>query len=156
MPGESECLVKILFVVDASPYTTRALSPGAKICLETGAAVDVVGVVPALSAFMEDYEISPARRDRHLLGIENLAKKAVEAAKTFLAEKGVNIASTCTIQAGGSIGDAVVEYALQEAVNLIILGTGTDKAVRAGLGGAVAQIARESPCSVMVIKSSDL
>lgn len=149
--------MKILFVVDASHYTTHALSSASRICLATRATVDIIGVVPSLSGFMmEDYEISPARRDRHVSGMESLAKKAVEAAKTFLAEKGVHIASSSIVQAGGSIGDAVVEYSEQEAPDLIILGTGTDKAARAGLGGALPQIARESPCSVMIIKSQDL
>jgi len=147
--------VKILFVADASHYTMYAISSAAEICLATGAEVDIIGVVPALSGFLEDHEISPSRKDRHLSGMEALAKKAVEAARFSLLEKGVNIVSTCIIQAGGSIGDAVVEYAEQEDTNLVILGTCTDRSVRAGLGGAVAQIAKESTCSVMIIKSPD-
>ncbi len=147
--------MKIVVVVDASPYTAAALAVAAETASSRRAELDVVGVVPSIGGGMEDHEISPTRIERHLSGMQNLAARAVDRARAYLSGRGATPSHACTLQAAGTIAEAVVEYACEEKADLIILGTGTDRSVRAGLGGAVAQIARDSPCSVVVVKSAD-
>ncbi len=93
------------------------------ILLKTkGAEISVISVVPYIGG-MDDHEISPARRERHMETFEKRADEIVKQACDVL--HAANVTSSCTknIVTSVSIADAIIEFAETEKIDLIIMGS---------------------------------
>jgi len=109
-------------------------------------------VVPYIGG-MEDHEISPSRRDRHMESIEKMADEAVRKACDLLAQEQITSSCSRTIVTSISVPDAIVEFAEKEKVNLIIMGSrGLSASSGFRIGSVASQVAKASPCSVYLVK----
>jgi nucleotide-binding universal stress UspA family protein len=144
--------MKIMVPVDGSKYSTEALKVAMDCVKMKGAEVYVVSVAPYIGG-MDDHEISPARRERHMENLEKRADEIVKQACAFLSAE--NIAPSCsrTIVTSISVPDAIIDFAEKEKIDLIIMGSrGLSTSSRFKMGSVATQVVKYSPCSVYLVK----
>jgi nucleotide-binding universal stress UspA family protein len=119
-----------------------AKSKGANICL--------INVMPYIEAV--DLEISASDREKVTQSMEKRADDLVQNSCGYLS--GNDITATCRhIVASVSVPDAIIDYAEQEKVDLIIIGSkGLSQSSRFKMGSVAAKVVKHSPCSVYVVK----
>jgi nucleotide-binding universal stress UspA family protein len=147
--------MKILVPVDGSTHSMEALKVAADCAKFKTAQIYVISVVPFMGG-LEDHEISPARRERTMSRIEQLAEEAVKKACDCLAAD--NLLNVCskTIMTSISVPDAIIDFAETENIDLIVIGSrGLSTSSRFKLGSVASQIAKYSPCSVYLVKSRE-
>ena len=144
--------MKILVPVDGSIHSMEALKLAADYVKLKGAEVFSISVVPFIGG-MTDHEISPARRERHMEAMSELADEAVKKACEALNKENVTTSCTKTVVASVSVPDAIVDFAEAEGIDLIILGSrGLSASSRIKMGSVAAQVVKYSPCSVYLVK----
>jgi nucleotide-binding universal stress UspA family protein len=144
--------MKILVPVDGSTYSIEALRVATDYAKMRSAETYVISVVPAIGG-MEDHEISPARRERFLEGIEKRADDIVKRACDDLARQDITPYCAKAIPATVSIPDAIIDFAEAERIDLIIMGSkGLSPSSRFKMGSVATQVVKYSPCSVYVVK----
>lgn len=144
--------MKILVPVDGSIHSMEALKLAADYVKLKGAEVLSISVVPYIGGMM-DHEISPARRERHMDVMSELADVAVKKVCDALDNENVTASCTKTVFASESVSDAIVDFAETEAIDLIIMGNrGLSGSSRIKMGSVAAQVVKYSPCSVYVVK----
>jgi nucleotide-binding universal stress UspA family protein len=144
--------MKVLVPVDGSKYALEALKVAIDFAQTNGAEVSVISVVPYIGG-MDDHEISPARRERHMETFEKRADEIVEQACELL--YAANVTSSCTknIVTSVSIADAISEFAETEKIDLIIMGSrGLSSSSPVKIGSVASQVIKSSPCSVYLVK----
>lgn len=144
--------MKILVPVDGSIHSLEALRIAADYVKLRGAAVLSISVVPFIGG-MADHEISPARRERHMEAMSELADEAVKKACSVLDKEGVTASCTKTVVASVSVPDTIVDFAEAERIDLIVMGSrGLSGSSRIKVGSVAAQVVKHSPCSVYLVK----
>lgn len=144
--------MKILVPVDGSVHSLEAVKVALDFVQMKGAQVYVISVVPYIGG-MEEHEISPSRRDRHVEAFGKVADEAVKKACEVLTAAGVNCAGTHSLLAPASVPDAIIDFAEKEAMDLIVMGSrGLSPSARFKLGSVASQVAKYSPCSVHLVK----
>ncbi len=144
--------MKVLVPVDGSIYSEEAIRVAIDYVKLKGAEISVISVVPYISG-MEDHEISPSRRERHMEGFARLADDAVKRACDTLADQNVTAACSKTIMTSISVPDAIIEFAEQDKSDLIIMGSrGLSSSSRFKMGSVASQVVKYSPCSVYLVK----
>jgi nucleotide-binding universal stress UspA family protein len=146
--------MKVLVPVDGSRYALDALKVAIDVVKTKGAEISVISVVPYISG-MEDHEISPARRERHMETFEKRADEVVKQACEVLSA--ANVTSSCTknIVTSVSVADAIIDFAETEKIDLIVMGSrGLSPSSRFKLGSVASQVVKYSPCSVYLVKSA--
>jgi nucleotide-binding universal stress UspA family protein len=144
--------MKILVPVDGSKYALEALKVAIDYVKTKSAEISVISVVPYIGG-MDDHEISPARRERHMETFEKRADEIVKQACEVL--HAANVTSGCAknIVTSVSIADAIIDVAETEKVDLIIMGSrGLSPSSRFRLGSVASQVVKYSPCSVYLVK----
>jgi nucleotide-binding universal stress UspA family protein len=145
--------MKILVPVDGSVYSLEAVKVAMDFVKMKGAAVSVISVIPFIGG-MEDHEISPARRDRHVEAFEKVADEAVKKACDVLSAEGIQCASSQSILAQASVPDTIIDFAEKAGMDLIVMGSrGMSPSARFKLGSVASQVAKYSPCSVHLVKT---
>ncbi|NSW87638.1 MAG: universal stress protein [Syntrophobacteraceae bacterium] len=144
--------MKVLVPVDGSQHSMEALNVAMDFARMKSAEVFVISVVPFIGG-MEDHEISPARRERVMEGIEKRAKDAVKLACDTLYAEGVSTSCSKTIVTSISVPDAIIDFAETEKIDLIVMGSrGLSVSSRFKLGSVATQVVKYSPCSVYLVK----
>jgi nucleotide-binding universal stress UspA family protein len=144
--------MKVLVPVDGSVHSLEALKVAVDFVKFKNAEVYVISVVPYIGG-MEDHEISPKRRERTMESIENLANEAVKKACDVLAEQKVVSACSKTVVTSISIPDAIIDFAENEKIDLVVMGSrGLSASSRFKLGSVASQVMKYSPCSVYLVK----
>lgn len=144
--------MKVLVPVDGSIHSTEALKVAIDYVRIKGAEISVISVVPYIGG-MEDHEISPARKERHMEGFEKRADEVVKQACDVLAAE--NISSSCAqkVVTSISIPDAIIDFAESEKIDLIIMGSrGLSASSRFKMGSVATQVVKYSPCSLYLVK----
>ena len=144
--------MKIVVPVDGSIHSAEALKVAIDYVKMKGAEISVISVVPYIGG-MEDHEISPGKRERHMETVEKLADEAVKMACDILAAE--NVSSTCTraILTSVSIPDAIIDFAQKEKIDLIIMGSrGLSPSSGFKMGSVATQVVKNCPCSVYIVK----
>ena len=142
--------MKILVPVDGSKYSMAALDVALDYAKTKGANICLINVMPYIEAV--DLEISAHERESVNQSMEKRADYIVQQACGVLAGKDV-IATCRHIVASDSIPDAIIDYAEQEKVELIIIGSkGLSQSSRFKMGSVAAKVVKHSPCSVYVVK----
>jgi len=145
-------MMKILVPVDGSGHSMEALRIAVDFVKSKSAEVSVISVVPYIGG-MEDHEISPARRERHMEGFEKRSEEAVKQACAILAAESINASCAKTVVTSISIPDAIIDFAEKEHVDLIIMGSrGLSASARFKMGSVATQVVKYSPCSVYLVK----
>lgn len=144
--------MRILVPVDGSKNASEALQVAIDLAKAKGAEIYILSVVPYISG-MEDHEISPARRERHMESMEKQAREVVKRATDALATAGLTSPCAKTVFADSSIPDAIIDFAETEKINLLIMGyRGVNTSTRYKVGGVATQVVKASPCSVYLVK----
>ncbi len=144
--------MKILVPVDGSTFSKEALKVAADFARLRGAEILVISVVPFIGG-MEDHEISPARRERHMEGMERLAEEAVKEACELLNAESIATSCSKTIMTSIAVPDAIVDFAETEKVDLIIMGSrGLSASTRIKLGSVASQVVKTCSCSIYLVK----
>lgn len=144
--------MKILVPVDGSAHSMEAVKIAADFAKTKQAQIYMISVVPLIGG-MEDHEISPSRRDRHMEIFEQRAEEAVRLACDALEKEGVTAACSKSVSTSISVPDAIIDFAEAERVDLIILGSrGLSSSSRFKIGSNATQVLKYSPCSVYLVK----
>jgi nucleotide-binding universal stress UspA family protein len=148
--------MKILVPVDGSPNSMDALKAASDFVKIKGADILVISVVPTMSDGMADLEISPARRERHMNSMAAVADSAVKQACSLLDSEGVASSCTKTILTSVSIPDAIIDFAVSEKIDLIVMGSrGLSASSTFKIGSVAIHVVKQSPCSVYLVKKPD-
>ncbi|MEW6266411.1 MAG: universal stress protein [Thermodesulfobacteriota bacterium] len=144
--------MKVLVPVDGSSYSDEALKVALDFYRSKNAAIHVISVVQSIDG-LEDHEISPSRRDRHMGHMEQQASALVTRAGDFLASQAENIPLSKTVLSGASVPETIIDFAETEKVDLIVIGSrGLSVSTRFKLGSVATQVVKYSPCSVYLVK----
>jgi nucleotide-binding universal stress UspA family protein len=144
--------MKILVPVDGSVYSLEAVKVALDFVQMKGAEVYVISVVPYIGG-MEEHEISPSRRDRHVEAFGKVADEAVKKACEVLTAAGVTCAGAESLLAPASVPDAIIDFTEKNEMDLIVMGSrGMSPSARFRLGSVASQVAKYSPCSVHLVK----
>ncbi len=144
--------MKILVPVDGSAHSMKGLEIAADLARTQQADIFVISVAAGIGG-MEDLEIAPARKDRYFETVEKMAQDAVSLACEFLAKE--QVASKCakTVSSSTSGPDAIIDFAENEKIDLIVLGSrGLTASSRFKVGSIANQVVKYSPCSVYLVK----
>ncbi len=144
--------MKILVPVDGSMHSMEAVKAAVDFARMKSAEVLVISVVPYIGG-MEDHEISPSRRERHMEGYTKVSEDAVKQACDLLSTEGVTASCSKTILASVSVPDAIIDFSEKEKADLIIMGSrGLSTSTRFKLGSVASQVVKYCPCSVYLVK----
>ena len=144
--------MKILVPVDGSAHSMEALKVAVDFVKTKGAAVSVISVAPYIGG-MEDHEISPSRRERHMEGLEKRSEEAVKQACEVLSAETIVASCAKTVVTSISVPDAIIDFAENEGIDLIIMGSrGLSASSRFKMGSVATQVVKYSPCSVYLVK----
>jgi nucleotide-binding universal stress UspA family protein len=144
--------MKVLVPVDGSKYSQEALKVAIDMVKTKGAEIAVINVVPYIGG-LDDHEISPAKRERHMGEMEKRADEIVRQACDMLAAEQVTSMCTRTIITSVSVPDAIIDFAEREKTDLIVMGSrGLSSSARFKLGSVASQVVKYCPCSVYVVK----
>jgi nucleotide-binding universal stress UspA family protein len=144
--------MKVLVPVDGSKYALEALNAAIDFVKTKGGEISIISVAPYIGG-MDDYEISPSRRERVMDTFEKRADEIVRQACDILSAAKVTAGLTKNIVTSVSIADAIVDFAEAEKIDLIIMGSrGLTLSSRIKLGSVALQVAKHSPCSVYLVK----
>ena len=144
--------MKILVPVDGSAHSMKGLEIAADFARTKQAEIYVISVAPGIGG-MEDLEIPPARRERYSDAVEKRAEDAVTLACEFLAKEQVVSKCTKTVASSSSVPDAIMDFAENEQIDLIVLGSrGLTASSRFKVGSIANQVVKYSPCSVYLVK----
>jgi nucleotide-binding universal stress UspA family protein len=142
--------MKILVPTDGSKYAEAALAVAVDLVKTKGGELCLISVVTALEEF--ELELSAGSRENIRQEFEARAAKVIEKASAVAAGAGVKV--TCRSEtSAASIPDAIVEYAEQQSIDLIVMGTrGLSPSSRFRMGSVASKVVRHAPCSVYVVK----
>lgn len=135
----------ILVAHDGSDAADKALFEAASIAEKFGANLIVISVVPNL-CFTEigtDCETVMNLYRAEVSGV-------MEGVRDLLKEKGID-AQTVILE--GSPADVIVDYARDNTLDMIVVGsTGKDATQRTFLGSVSSKVAMNAPCSVLIVR----
>lgn len=144
--------MKVLVPLDGSANSTEALKVAIDFAKTKGAAISILSVVPYIGG-MDDHEISPARRERHMEGLEKRAEEIIQQAMGALAAAGLAEGATRSVIDSASVPDAIIDFAEKQRIDLIVMGSrGLSASARFKLGSVASQVVKYSPCSVYLVK----
>jgi nucleotide-binding universal stress UspA family protein len=142
--------MKILVPTDGSKYADAALATAIGLVKAGGGDLCLISVAPAIEEF--ELEFSAGSRDAIRREFEARAAKVIEKSAAAATAAGVTV--TCKSEtSAASVPDAIVEYAEQQKIDLIVIGTkGLGPASRFRMGSVASKVVRHAPCSVYVVK----
>jgi nucleotide-binding universal stress UspA family protein len=139
---------KILVPVDFSENSNRIIQYGAYVAKQFGAEMEAIFVAQTFQDYSEFFE-------PHMPVIqfeEDLVASAKERMKSFLAES-LDTSVVCNgVVMAGDIAETILDYAKEQKVDLIVMGTHGYKGLEKVLFGSIAEkIVKRSPCPVLTI-----
>jgi nucleotide-binding universal stress UspA family protein len=139
---------KILVPVDFSENSNRIIQYGAYVAKQFGAEMEAIFVAQTFQDYSEFFE-------PHMPVIqfeEDLVASAKERMKSFLAES-LDPSVVCNgLVMAGDIAETILDYAKEQKVDLIVMGTHGYKGLEKVLFGSIAEkIVKRSPCPVLTI-----
>ncbi len=144
--------MKILVPVDGSEHSNKAVEVAVEFSKTKQADIYVISVAASIGG-MEDHEISPARRDRHMEIYTRRADEALKQACDILKKEQVSCKYAQTLLTTVSVPDAIIDFAETEHIDLIVMGSrGLSTSSRFKVGSIANQVVRYCPCSVYLVK----
>lgn len=143
--------MKILVPVDGSKHAEEALYTAIELLKSKPGELFVLSVVPSFEAF--DLELSAASRDSLRRDFEAKGGKVVNRSCDIATGEGVKVHCKAEVSAT-SVPDAIIAFAENEKVDLIVIGSrGLSPASRFRMGSVASKVVRHAPCSVYVVKA---
>lgn len=142
----------ILLATDGTEASSDAATHAIEIAADTGATLHVIFVVDeaVYSAYSGDEYVDEAEGPEH--GLEEVGEEAIEAIRDRAASAGVDVESAMR---HGVPARTIVEYADDEDVDLLVLGTKRRPAeYRALLGSVTDRVLRLTARPATVIKTT--
>jgi nucleotide-binding universal stress UspA family protein len=145
-------LAKILVPVDGSEHALRAVRVASEMASKYNADLILLSVVASPGFALVGPVGAPADlSDYYKVGNEE-ARAAVEKAAVVAKEAGVRSTGK-VVQPVTSAGEAIVEFATSEKVDMIVMGTrGLGGFKKLVLGSVSSGVVAGSPCSVLVVR----
>jgi nucleotide-binding universal stress UspA family protein len=135
-------LKHVLVATDFSPASEAALTYGRALARTFGASLHVLHVV-------ENFFLRPTPSDPHAIvtaKTRTLTERLTDDDRTALKARAV-------VEVSDSAADAIVEYARNETIDAIVLGTHGRTAMEQLLVGSVAErVVRTAPCPVLTVR----
>lgn len=144
--------MKILVPIDGSIHSNTALKVAAQQAKAFGGQICIINVVPSYDGI--DLEISASAREKLSERLTKKSEQIMEDANRMLTEMGVSPVCSKVI-VGSSIADSIIQYAEEEKIELIIMGSlGLSASSRFKIGSVSSTVVRYAPCSVYVVKQN--
>ncbi len=142
--------MRILVPVDGSRHSLEGVKVASHYAETRIAAIYLLTVIPLIADV--DLELSASDRDRLLECMKERGDDILSHAADMLRSYGhANVKTILTTAA--SAAQAIVDFAENEKMNLIIIGSkGMGATARFFLGSVASQVVRYSPCSVYVVR----
>lgn len=139
---------KILVGVDWSEASLKAARRAAEVASNAGAELTLITVVPPPTAFLGEL-MTPEIVDTAPL-VESSKERLEKLAKELIREYGLTTVSTDVIV--GEPSDVIVDYAVEEGYDLIVLGKRKLSSLeRFILGSITKKVVEKSPIDVLII-----
>jgi nucleotide-binding universal stress UspA family protein len=143
-------LKKILVATDFGEASEAALTYGRDLARSYGATMHVLHVVESVLASIADSESIGTLMDLQTQ-IERNARKQMESIITD--EDRTTLHAQAIVLTSGRAAEAIVEYAKNNAVDLIVMGTHGRRALAHLWMGSVAErVVRMAPCPVLTVR----
>lgn len=138
---------KVLVPVDGSDHADHAVSHAIRLAkLGQALEVHILNVQPPLTGDVASFIAKPTRDDYH----REEAEKVLAGARELLAKAGVAFKEHICV---GRPGPSIVAFARQLGCGQIVMGThGSGAALKMVLGSVAADVVRDSPVPVTVVK----
>ncbi len=141
-------LKKILVPVDFSNVSKLALTYAASFCAEYGAELHLLHVI-------EEETLHPGQLDDRLNVNAKWEKESMTRLGEFLGPSLAQLDAKKTVR-GGLVYEGIIEYAKENAVDLIVMGShGNSGFMDSWLGGTAYEVTRKSVCPVLTVKPSE-
>lgn len=144
-------LKRILVATDFSKSSEAALSYGRELARAVGGSLDVMHVASDLAALAVTAEGFTPDLTTLQSDTEEAARKKLESLLTATDRQKLN--ATATVLTGSKPAEAIVTYAADKQVDLIVVGTHTQSRVEHLLLGSVAErVVRTARCPVLAVR----
>jgi nucleotide-binding universal stress UspA family protein len=144
----------VLVATDFEPASTSALAYGREIARKFGATMHVLHVVENLNGYVmggEGAVMIGAMPRQVRLELEAAARE--ELRKALASADVSTLHARAVVETSGNAAESIVEYARENAIDLIVIGTHGRGAVGRVLMGSVAdKVVRHAPCPVLAVK----
>ena len=140
---------RILVAVDGSQTSNNAVKHAIKLAGDYDADITFVNIVDMSSIF----QILPSKTKKHLAGIGRQESKKILDSAIKMAHQNNIFANTESIESSTSAGNAIIEYAKNKKIDLIVIGAGQkSKMAKVMLGSVASKVASHAPCSTLIIR----
>jgi len=139
---------KILVAIDGSPASEKALAAAVDLAAHYKTDLTALGVaqVPEVVGMVD--EVDELRQ-----GVETHFRQLGEAAVEYARGRGVSV--RCVVLRGHP-ADAIVRYADNERMNLVVMGEhGHSRIARFFLGSTTDRVSEHCHCSVLIVKGGE-
>lgn len=136
---------KIVVAIDGSPASEKALATAVDLAAHYQAELIALGVaeLPEVVGMVDEVDELCQSAEGHF-------KQIGEAAVAYARSRGVTLRS---VVERGHAADAIVRYAENEEINLVVLGQhGHSRISRFFLGSTTDRVSEHCPCTVMIVK----
>ena len=137
---------RILLPTDGSPVTTRVVDHALHVAELSGATLHTLSVVDESIA---DLDLSSEERDQIIASLEREGREATESIEARAADAGVDVV---TAVREGTPYRSIVDYAIDEGIDLIVMGThGRSGLDRFLLGSVTERVIRSTDVPVLTV-----
>lgn len=136
---------KILVAIDGSQASEKALTAAVDLAAQYKADLTALSVaeLPEVVAMIDEVDEIRQSTEAHF-------RKIGEAAVEYARSRGVALRS---VVVRGHAADAIVRYAENEGINLVVIGQhGHSRITRFFLGSTSDRVSEHVPCTVMIVK----
>ena len=140
---------RVVVAIDGSDYSMKAADYAINLAKTTGAEIYALNIIDISSIF----KVLPQTMKKELNDIgRQEARRMFQDVEDIAKKRGVEI-RTEIIETSESVADAMIKYAEEKKIDLIVVGTkGKSGMTKALLGSVASKIVTYSPCPVLVVR----
>ena len=138
---------RILLATDGSPNSQQAAAVAAQVAKSYDSEVTVMSAIPSISGKAAPLE------GEYYSRLINKADDNVDKAAAVFKRSGVSVSEKEIPQDRASVVETIVEYASEEKIGLIVMGTrGLGGFRRAAMGSVSSGVSEHAPCATLVVR----
>jgi nucleotide-binding universal stress UspA family protein len=145
---------RIVVATDGSEYATRAVDAAGELAAKLAARLSIIAVAPSpttLAAELEPYARAEGLANDLPALLANIESPFLEPARQNARTHGIAELSTHTL--AGDPAASIIEFARDNAIDLIVVGSRGHGRLGGLLLGSVSQkLATHAPCSVLIVR----
>ena len=144
---------KILAPIDFSPHSMEGMRAAMELAKDVGAEVHLVHIIAPHHTFIPLPLATSGEQSRELAREASMLEQAEEELTRFKKDEFGDSKKVLTFAVVGHPVQKLVDYAKEQAIDLIVMAThGRSGVEHMLLGGTTEKIVRGAPCSVLVIR----